>query len=165
MTTIATTAATTISALPWSTARLLSTDASWSQALLRTTLAAVIWPHGAQHLLGWFGGYGFAGTLTWMTDTLGFPLVLAAAGIVFEFFGPLALAVGLGSRLVGVGLAIFMSVAASTHVANGFFINWFGRLPAGVEGFEYHLLVVAMALMVAVRGGGALSMDRWLTQR
>lgn len=149
----------------WTLSRAFSTDASRSQALVRLTLAAVLWPHGAQHLLGWFGGYGFAGTLEWMTGTLGLPMVLAAAGIVFEFFGPIALALGLASRAVGLGLAVFMSTAASTHLANGFFMNWFGTLPAGSEGFEYHVLAVVLALTVSARGAGAWSVDAWLTRQ
>jgi putative oxidoreductase len=149
----------------WSAARIVATDASWAQTLLRVTLAGVLLPHGAQHLLGWFGGYGFAGTLTWMTGTLGFPAPLAGAGIALEFFGPVALVLGFGTRAVGAALAVFMAVAASTHAANGFFMNWFGTLPAGVEGLEYHVLAVAMALSVAARGAGAASLDLWLTRR
>lgn len=88
MNTIASAAHTDTLALPRSAMRLLATDASWAQALLRVTFAAVLWPHGAQHLLGWFGGSLFAGTLAWMTDTLGFPALIAASGIAYEFFGP-----------------------------------------------------------------------------
>lgn len=165
MDTIARLAHTGTTTRAWSVARVLTTDARWSQALVRVALAAVLWPHGAQHLLGWFGGYGFAGTLTWMTDTLGFPVPIAAAGIVFEFVGPIALALGLAARAVGLGLAIFMSVAASTHLTSGFFMNWFGRLPAGTEGFEYHVLAVVLALTIAAQGAGAVSVDWWLTHR
>jgi putative oxidoreductase len=149
----------------WNPARVLETDARWTLALTRLTLAAVLWPHGAQHLLGWFGGSGFSATLAWMTETLGVPAVVAALAIVFEFVGPLALALGIGARAVGLGLAGFMAVAASTHLQNGFFMNWFGQQPAGVEGVEYHLLAMAMALVIAGQGGGAASLDLWLTRR
>jgi putative oxidoreductase len=119
--------------------------------------------HGAQHLLGLFGGYGFNGTLQWMTGTLGFPAPLAATAIIVEAVAPIALIVGIGSRAAGLLLAVLMATAATTHVANGFFMNWSAALPAGREGFEYHLLAITLALTVVVRGGGALSVDRRLS--
>ncbi|MGE0811814.1 MAG: DoxX family protein [Vicinamibacterales bacterium] len=131
-----------------------------AQAVLRATLGAVLLPHGAQHMFGWFGGYGFTATVAWMTGTLGVPAPLAAAAIVLEVVAPLALILGIATRAAGLALAGFMTVAASTHAANGFFMNWFGSRPAGVEGFEYHLLAVAMALAVAAQGGGAWAIDR-----
>lgn len=142
-----------------------ATDGSPTQAMLRVTLALVLFPHGAQHLFGWFGGYGFEGTMGWMTGTLGIPAPLAAASILLEFFGPLALLAGIASRLVGISLTVFMATAASTHVANGFFMNWLGNLPAGTEGFEFHLLTIAIALAVAANGAGAFSVDRVLSRR
>jgi putative oxidoreductase len=141
---------------------ITATDASATQALLRVTLALVLLPHGLQHLFGVLGGYGFAATVKWMSGTLGIPAPLAAAGILLEFIGPLLLLAGIGSRLVGLALAAFMTVAGSTHVANGFFMNWLGNLPAGVEGFEYHLLAVAIGIAIAVNGGGSYSVDRAL---
>jgi putative oxidoreductase len=149
----------------WSPARTLGADAGVSQALVRIALGAVLLPHGAQHLFGLFGGYGFSGTLAWMTATLGIPAPLAAAGIVLEVVGPLALILGAGSRVAGLAMAVFMAVAASTHAANGFFMNWFGGLAAGAEGFEYHLLAIAMALAVAIGGGGRWSIDRLIRRR
>ena len=144
---------------------LAATDGSVTQALLRLTLALVLFPHGAQHLLGWFGGYGFTATVDFMNSGLGIPVPLAAAGILLEFFGPLALIAGVASRLVGASLAVFMGVAASTHLSNGFFMNWLGTMPAGTEGFEFHLLAIAMAIAIAIKGGGALSVDQRLTKR
>lgn len=145
--------------------RIWAGEASATQTLLRLTLALVLWPHGAQHLLGAFGGYGFAATVAWMSGPLGFPAPLAAAGILLEFFGPLLLLAGVGSRPVALALAVFMGVAGSTHMANGFFMNWFGNLPAGAEGFEYHILAVAIATAIAVNGGGAYSLDRLIARR
>ncbi len=155
-------------ALPSATTRLrdlLRTDASYSQALLRITLGAVMFPHGAQHALGWFGGYGFGGTLGWMTGTLGFPAPLAALAIVTELLGSIALVLGLGGRIAALGIAGLMIGATSTHASNGFFMNWFGTLPAGAEGYEYHLLAIALAIAVAVNGAGAFSIDRLLSRR
>ena len=144
---------------------IAGTEASASQALLRLTLALVLLPHGAQHLFGAFGGYGFTATVAWMTGPLGIPAPLAVAGILLEFFGPLLLLVGVASRLVGLALAVFMATAGSTHLPNGFFMNWLGNLPAGVEGFEYHLLAVSIAVAIAVNGGGSFSVDRRLSRQ
>jgi putative oxidoreductase len=139
-----------------------ATDDSATQALLRVALALVLLPHGGQHLLGAFGGYGFAATVAWMSGPLGIPAPLAATGILLEFIGPLLLLAGIGSRLVGLALAVFMTTAGTTHIANGFFMNWLGTMPAGVEGFEYHILAVIIALAIAMNGGGAYSIDRVL---
>ena len=148
--------------LPALARTLIRTTADTGATIARTALALILFPHGAQHALGWFGGYGFRGTHTWMTQTLGFPAPLAALAIIVELLAPLALLVGLGSRLAALGLAGLMVGAISTHVPNGFFMNWFGSLTAGQEGFEYHLLVIALCAVVAVKGSGALSLDRRL---
>lgn len=146
--------------------RPLAATSNDSGALIaRVTLAGVMFPHGAQHALGWFGGYGFGGTWHWMSQTLGFPGPLAALAIITELVAPLALLLGIGGRLAAMGLFGLMIGAASTHSANGFFMNWFGGLPAGSEGFEYHLLALALAAVVMVRGSGALSVDRALGRR
>ena len=145
--------------------RLVSTEARKASLLLRVCLGLVIFPHGAQHALGWFGGYGFGGTLAWMTGTLGFPQALAALAITMELMAPVLLVIGLGSRVAALSLIGLMAGAISTHVPNGFFMNWFGALPAGSEGFEYHLLVVAIAAAVVMEGSGAWSIDRRLGAR
>jgi putative oxidoreductase len=139
-----------------------ATDDSGTQTLLRITLALVLLPHGGQHLLGVFGGYGFTATVAWMSGSLGIPAPLAVTGILLEFIGPLLLLAGVGSRLVGLALAVFMTTAGSTHIANGFFMNWLGNMPAGVEGFEYHILAVTIAISIALNGAGAYSIDRVL---
>ena len=142
--------------------RLVATRPASAPALARVALGLVMLPHGAQHALGWFGGYGFRGTLGWMTGTLGFPAPLAALAIVVELLAPIALIAGLGGRFAAAGIAGLMLGAASTHLANGFFMNWFGAMPPGVEGYEYHLLAIALAGVVAIQGSGALSLDRLL---
>ena len=140
------------------------TESDTSATLARVVLAIVMFPHGAQHLLGWFGGYGFAGTHAWMSGTLGFPASLAAVAIVTEFVAPFALLAGVGGRVAALGIAGLMLGAASTHAANGFFMNWVGSLPAGAEGFEYHVLAIALSLVVVLKGSGAWSIDRLLTR-
>lgn len=151
--------------LPALLSQILRTEDDAAQALLRVALGAIMFPHGAQHALGWFGGYGFSGTRQWMTETLGFPAPLAALAITVELLAPVALVLGIVGRVAALGIFGLMLGAASTHLPNGFFMNWFGALPAGQEGFEYHLLVMAIALAVAIRGSGAWSLDRALAGR
>ncbi len=142
--------------------RILATEAQISPALARLVLGLVLIPHGAQHMLGWLGGYGFKGTLGWMTGTLGFPAPLAALAIIVEFVAPYILILGLAGRPAALGIMGLMLGALSTHVANGFFMNWFGALPSGQEGFEYHIVVLALASVVLLQGSGAWSLDRLL---
>ena len=145
--------------------RLLRTVNHPGPTLARVTLAAVFFPHGAQHVLGWFGGYGFHGTLQWMTATLGFPAPLAVLALVTELVAPFALLVGLGGRVAALGIVGLMLGALTTHASNGFFMNWIGRLPAGQEGFEYHVLAIALAGSVALQGSGGWSLDRLVESR
>lgn len=145
--------------------RVVRTDGRPAPALLRVALGLIMFPHGAQHALGWFGGYGFAGTHQWMTETLGFPAALVTLAIGVELMAPVALVLGIGGRIAALGIVGLMVGAASTHLGNGFFMNWFGALPAGAEGFEYHLLVLAIGLAVAIEGSGAGSIDRALARR
>ncbi len=144
---------------------LISTNRDIGALAGRVVLGAIMLPHGLQHTVGSFGGYGFGGTLAWMTGTLGFPAPLAALAIVTELVAPVALVLGLGGRVAALGIIGLMAGAVSTHVPNGFFMNWFGTLPAGTEGFEYHLLAIGLGAVVAVNGSGALSIDRLLTVR
>ncbi len=142
-------------------ARVLATDGSRASLVLRWILAIVIFPHGAQKLLGWFGGYGFSGTMNFFTETMGIPYLVALLVVLIEFFGPLALAAGLATRPAALGIgAIMLGAIATTHWQHGFFMNWVGN-QAG-EGFEYHLLVLGIAAALVLRGGGLLSLDRRL---
>jgi putative oxidoreductase len=145
--------------------KLVATDGTPAPLVARVALSLILVPHGAQHALGWFGGYGFSGTLAWMTGTLGFPAALAALGIVTELLAPIALLLGVGGRLAAGLLFVHMAFAASIHFKHGFFMNWFGALRTGEEGFEYHLLAMALAAVVVLAGSGALSVDRKLARR
>jgi putative oxidoreductase len=145
-------------------AALTATERDWSQAALRVTLGVVMFPHGAQKLLGWFGGYGFEGTMGFLTGAVGLPWILGLLVIVAESFGALALVAGLFSRAAAFGIAaVMVGAVATSHLANGFFMNWSGQ-QAG-EGFEYHLLALVIAVAVMIRGGGAASADRAIAAR
>ena len=125
---------------------------------LRFTLAVVMWPHGAQKALGWFGGPGPAATVSGIGH-LGVPPALAYLVIAVEFVGPILLVLGVITRLVALALAVDMTVAALTvHVANGFFMNWTGQQKG--EGFEFHILVVGIALALLVAGPGRVAIMR-----
>jgi putative oxidoreductase len=141
--------------------KLLETDADIGTLVLRLTLAVVFFPHGAQKVLGWFGGPGFAGELDILTGMVGLPAPVAVLVILIEFFGAIALAVGLLGRLAALGIAAVMAGAVLTvHLQMGFFMNWFGEMPAGVEGFEYHLLAIGISVVLMIKGSGAFSLDR-----
>jgi len=141
--------------------RVLSTGDDAGALIARATLGAVMFPHGAQKVFGWFGGYGWTGTMEFFTGTLGIPAPLAVLAIAAEFLGSPGLLAGLLSRVAAFGIASTMLVAsAMVHAGNGFFMNWSGA-QAG-EGYEYHLLAIGLALVVMVRGGGAGSLDRRL---
>ncbi|MBV9773386.1 MAG: DoxX family protein [Gemmatimonadetes bacterium] len=142
---------------------ILRTGDSIVPFILRLALAVVIFPHGAQKVLGWFGGYGIAGTLGFF-GSMGIPLAFGVLALAAEFLGPIGLLTGLLGRVAAFGIACVMVVAIATaHLANGFFMNWSGQ-QAG-EGFEYHLLVIAMSLAIMVAGSGRWSVDRLLTRR
>jgi putative oxidoreductase len=140
-------------------AALLRTEASVTPLIARLVLGLVMLPHGAQKLLGWFGGYGFEGTMGFLTGQAGLPWIVAFLVIVIEFFGGLALILGAASRLAALGvIAVMTGAIVTTHASNGFFMNWSGQ--QGGEGFEYHLLAIALSLVVLVAGSGKASVDR-----
>ena len=142
--------------------RLVGTTQDVTLTFLRLVLGVVFFAHGAQKMLGWFGGYGFHGTMGFFTH-IGLPAPVAFLVICTEFFGGLGLIVGLLTRIAALGIggemigAIFM-----VHLPNGFFMNWYGTQKG--EGFEYHLLAIAVAAILLLRGAGAFSVDRALAK-
>ena len=138
---------------------LTQTTNSISPLVQRVALATVIFPHGAQKLLGWFGGYGFKGTMAFFTGTMGIPWLLALGVVLIEFFAPILLLIGLGTRIAALGLAVVMTTAMlMVHVQNGFFMNWFGAQKG--EGIEYFLLLLGLAISLLISGAGRFSVDR-----
>ena len=137
---------------------LLVTDDSKVTAILRLALGVVFFAHGAQKLLGWFGGPGFSGSMGMFTGYLHIPVPLAFLAIAAEFFGGLGLILGFLTRIATFGIAMNMVVAiALVHSSFGFFMNWTGAQKG--EGFEYHLLAIAIAAFLMIRGAGAFSVD------
>lgn len=133
--------------------RLVSTDAGLAPLAIRIPVGIIFAAHGAQKLFGWFGGYGLAGTAGWM-DSIGLHpgtlLALLAGGA--EFFGGLALLLGLLVRPASVALAFTMLVAIfSVHIGKGLFLS--------NGGFEYGLALLAVTIGLFISGAGRWSLD------
>jgi putative oxidoreductase len=142
--------------------RLMSTSNDVAFTTLRVVLGVVFFAHGSQKMLGWFGGFGFHATMGFFTHT-GMPAPLAFLIICTEFFGGLGLIFGLLTRIASFGVGCLMIGAIfMVHLPNGFFMNWMGTQKG--EGFEFHLLVLAMAATLLLRGAGAFSLDRALSK-
>ncbi len=143
--------------------KILKTDASWAPLILRLALGIVMFPHGAQKALGWFGGGGFSGSMAFF-GSMGIPAVLAFLDIIAEFLGSIALVIGFKTRIAAAGIFVVMFVAMfMVHLHNGFFMNWYGNQPG--EGFEYHLLAMGIAVALMITGGGRCSIDQKLTKK
>lgn len=143
--------------------QLMATQPRVSLLLVRLLLGIVMFPHGAQKVLGWWGGHGLDATLQGFTTHMGIPLVFAWLAIAAEFLGSLGLIAGLLTRIAAFGIGVVMVVATlKVHMANGLFMNWAGNQKG--EGFEYHLLALAAALALMIDGAGKASLDRALTR-
>ena len=136
---------------------LVATKPGWGGPVLRLGLAVMLWPHGAQKLLGWFGGYGFEGTMAFMTQS-GIPAPVAFLVIVGEFFAPILLVAGFLTRFAAASVAVIMAGAALiVHLPNGFF--------ADKGGLEFPLFATFAALSLVFSGAGSGSVDLRLTKR
>mgnify|MGYP000986469308 CR=1 FL=1 len=135
---------------------VLRTSDNWGLLILRLGVALAIFPHGAQKVLGWWGGMGFSKTLEVFAEKMEIPSGLTVLAMAAEFLGPMGLALGLLTRLSALGIAITMGVAVSMHASSGFF--------AGNGGFEYPLTLCIAALALVVSGGGKWSADRALAK-
>jgi len=142
---------------------MLGTDGDWVITIVRIVLGVVFFAHGAQKALGWFGGAGLLSTVRVFREQLRIPAPLALLSVAAEFLGGLGLIVGLLSRIAALGIAVVMIVAlVAVHGKFGFFMNWYGEKQG--HGIEYHILVLALALAVMVKGAGAFSLDQVLYQ-
>jgi len=136
---------------------LVGTHGDAVPLVLRLTLAVVMFPHGAQKALGWFGGYGLRGTLDFLRKS-GVASPVAVLAIMAEFLGPLGLAVGLLTRVAALGItAVMLGSILTVHRQHGFFMNWYGNQQG--EGFEYHILAIGLAVALVLSGGGVWSLD------
>ena len=118
--------------------------------------------HGAQKMLGWFDGKGLDAALHALVPGKYIPVPLAFLAVCAEFFGGLGLIAGLLTRVAAVGVAANMIVAvAMVEGHTGFFMNWEGQKQG--EGYEYHLLVLAITYALMLKGAGSLSIDGLLT--
>ena len=144
--------------------KIFGTNENYTATIIRIVLGVVLFPHGAQKLLGWFGGYGFNGTMGFLTGAIGLPWILALLVILIEFFGAIALIFGFATRIVAVGIiSLFTGIIFTAHLAHGFFINWSGQQQG--EGYEYHLLIIGMAIALLVSGAGKWSIDYALQKK
>jgi putative oxidoreductase len=125
--------------------------------ILRLSVAVVLWPHGAQKALGLFGGPGIAGTVAGLSGHMGLPAALVYLIIAIEFLGPIALVLGVLTRLVALGIAIDMACAAVlVHLPNGFFMNFAGNQRG--EGIEYFISIVGASLALVIAGSGRIAL-------
>lgn len=138
--------------------KIFLTDSSdWAALIARVALGITIFPHGAQKLLGWFGGGGFNGTMGYFTESLGIPAFIALLVILIEFFGSLFLIFGFLTRLSALGIiGVFIGVTV-THMQNGFFMNWGGTQNG--EGIEFFILLFGLGIISLVAGAGKASVD------
>jgi len=144
--------------------RLIDTRDHWLGPIMRLLLGVVMFAHGAQKLLGWYGGGGFSGTMGFLTGPMGLPAAVAFLVIVGEFFGGLGLIAGFLTRFCAASIGVIMLGAmALVHLPNGLFLNWSGA-QAG-EGYEYHLLALAVCAGLVLAGGGRWSVDALLARR
>jgi putative oxidoreductase len=143
---------------------LLQTEDSWALTIVRLTLGIVYFPHGAQKMLGWFGGRGFGPTVHGFEQLYHIPLAFAALAVFAEFFGSIGLILGCLTRIAAFGIAVDMMVAIHDVTwPNGFFMNWGGKQHG--EGIEFQLLVIGMGIGLMIAGAGAFSVDRWLARQ
>jgi len=143
---------------------LFATNDSYAPTILRLLLGTVLFAHGAQKLLGWFGGYGFEGTMGFFTGTAGLPWIVGFLVILIEFFGSLLLILGFATRVWSISIFfLFLGIMVTSHLPNGFFMNWYGSQKG--EGIEFFLLALGMAASITITGAGRLSIDRVLSQK
>lgn len=138
--------------------KILNTSESFSPLIIRIMLGIVVFPHGAQKLFGWFGGYGFTDTMAFFTDTIGLPWIIGFLVIISESIGAIALILGLGTRLIAIGYSFLaIGIIITSHIQYGFFMDWFD-IQQG-EGYEYFILWLGMAFSLVITGSGIYSID------
>jgi putative oxidoreductase len=150
--------------------KIVNTNNDFTLTILRLILGVIFLCHGGQKVLGWFGGSTFGDTMHAFTQNMHIPAPLAFLAIMAEFAGGIGLIVGFLGRIAAFGIICNMVVAISmVHGKFGLFMNWSQKVAdfstAAGEGYEYHLLAIAVGLAILVKGSGALSIDRALTRK
>ena len=142
---------------------IFTTNDNWSGFITRVTIGLILFPHGAQKLLGIFGGFGFTGTMGFFTGTLHLPWIIGFLVILIEFVGSISLLLGIATRISSALLIILMiGIIFTSHIDNGFFMNWLGNQKG--EGYEYHLLVIGLSIATFVNGSGKYSVDHFISK-
>ena len=145
--------------------RVLWTDPdNWASLIGRITLSIVVFPHGAQKLFGWFDGNGYEGTMIFFTQHMQLPWIIGFLVILIETFAPVLLILGLATRIAAFLIFVnFIGIISTTNFKNGFFMNW-SMMPDTPEGYEYHLLILGVCIMLIIAGGGKASIDAMITR-
>jgi len=139
--------------------QIINTKSEIAPLIIRLTLGCILFAHGAQKMLGWFGGGGFTNTMNFFTGGAHMYYITGLFVILIEFFGALMLIFGALTRIAALGVfGLFVGIMYNFALSNGFFMNWGGDKKG--EGFEYDLLVLGMALALLIAGAGSLSIDR-----
>ncbi|HJP93279.1 MAG TPA: DoxX family protein [Pyrinomonadaceae bacterium] len=138
---------------------LLQTDTNYVWTFVRIIAGIIIFPYGMQKLFGWFDGVGIKGTVDQMAARR-VPQFIAWMIIIGQSFGSMALILGFLGRIAAGGLFIIFAGALIVHLPDGWSMNWFGKKSG--EGIEYHIMLLALLLIVIVKGSGAMSIDLWL---
>lgn len=142
--------------------KMFNTTDNIAYSILRLTLGIVMFPRGAQKVLGWFGGMGYSATMEAFTTKMHMPFMLVLLLMAIDFFGSLFLVSGFLTRISAFGIGVAMAVSAAVgHIQNGFFMNWFGTQQG--EGFEYHILAVGIATALIIKGAGSFSIDKMIS--
>lgn len=142
---------------------LFTTNNAYGPMLTRIALGIVLLAHGLQITMGWFGGSGFTNMMIYLTSTVGLPLIVALMVVLLQSFGALLLIAGIFTRVIAFGVAVmFIGMIVTSHLDHGFFMNWFGNQSG--EGYEYHILIIALCVGLITEGAGRFSLDRHLFQ-
>lgn len=141
------------------TQRILRVSSQQADLILRVALGTVFVAHGSQKLFGWFGGNGWNATIGFFNQVLNIPAPLAGLVILIEFFGGIAIILGLLTRPVALGLAATMLGAAfKVHLVNGFFLGQ-------NNGVEYVFVLLLLSIYFVVKGSGVISLDGLIAKK
>ena len=143
--------------------RLIYTEDLLILLIARITLGLVIFPHGAQKILGIWGGHGLQPVMDAFQQWFGIPAFITALVAFAEFFGMIAILLGLFSRFMAGSFILVMMGAIYYVVHDHFFMNWYSEQRG--EGFEFHLLAIGLSLIIVIGGSGKFSIDRWLMKK